>query len=217
MPNKSVSFRSSFRTAALMTAACSVLALGACGHGGKEKRPKSTTPVVGNRTSILGSNQIVKVDDTIATISVTLPAPANNTDWAQPGGDSSKAIGNVALGDTLSQAWSASISGGGKRARLASPPVISGGKLYVIDTNATVTAFDAASGSKLWTASVGEGGKSSNAEFGGGVSVGGDRLYVTTGVGDVAALSAADGKEIWKKRPGGPLRGSGTVANSTLR
>ncbi|MET0364398.1 MAG: PQQ-binding-like beta-propeller repeat protein [Sphingobium sp.] len=194
-----------------MAVGCSVLALGACGGG--NKRPKSTTPVLGNRASILGSNQVVKVDDTISVIPVTLPAPTTNADWAQPGGDASKAIGNVALGDTLSQAWSTSIAGGGKRARLASAPVISGGKLYVIDTDARVTAFDAASGSKLWTAAVGAGGKSSNAEFGGGVSVAGDRLYVTTGVGDVAALNAADGKELWKKRPGGPLRGSATVAN----
>ncbi|HEX7874140.1 MAG TPA: PQQ-binding-like beta-propeller repeat protein [Sphingobium sp.] len=194
-----------------MAVGCSVLALGACGGG--NKRPKSTTPVLGNRASILGSNQIVKIDDTISVVPVTLPAPTPNADWAQPGGDASKAIGNVALGDTLSQAWATSITGGGKRARLASSPVISGGKLYVIDTEARVTAFDAASGSKLWTTSVGAGGKSGNAEFGGGVSVGGDRLYVTTGVGDVAALSAADGKELWKKRPGGPLRGSATVAN----
>ncbi|HEX7854678.1 MAG TPA: PQQ-binding-like beta-propeller repeat protein [Sphingobium sp.] len=193
---------------------CSVLALSACGHGGKGKRPKSTTPVIGNRASILGSNQVVKVDDTISVVPVTLPAPVNNTDWAQPGGDSSKAMGNVALGETLHQAWSAAISGGGKRARLASSPVISGGKLYIIDTDATVNAFDAASGRKLWTASVADkDSKSSGAEFGGGVAVGGDRLYVTTGVGDVAALNASDGKQIWKKRPGGPLRGSGTVAN----
>lgn len=214
MRSKSAFPRSSVRGAALLLMGCGVLALGACGHGGGGKRPKAATPVIGNRASILGGNQVVKVDDTLSVIPVTVPAPTPNADWAQPGGDSSKAVGNVALGETLHQLWTASISGGGKRARLASPPVISGGKLYVIDTNATVTALDATSGRKLWTASVAEkGGSSSSAEFGGGVSVGGDRLYVTTGIGDVAALNVVDGKQIWKKRPGGPLRGSGTIAN----
>jgi outer membrane protein assembly factor BamB len=216
MPNngKSGFLRSSTRSAAFALMGAGALALAGCGHSSGSKRPKSSTPVIGNRASILGSNQVVKVDDTISVIPVTVPAPTANADWSQPGGDSSKALGNLALGDNLHEAWVTSISGGGKRSRLASSPVISGGKLYVIDTDATVTAFDAGNGKRLWTASVAEkGGSSSNAEFGGGVSVGGDRLYVTTGVGDVAALNAADGKQIWKKRPGGPLRGSGTVAN----
>jgi outer membrane protein assembly factor BamB len=190
---------------------CGILSLAACGGGGK--RPKSTTPVLGNRASILGGNQIVTADDAIAALPVTLPAAIANSDWAQPGGDGNKAMGHVALGDSLHEAWSQSIQGGGKRARLASEPVVSGGKLYVIDTDATVHAFDAATGARLWTASVRTKGDKTHAEFGGGVSADGDRLYVTTGVGDVAALDAANGKEIWKKRPGGPLRGSGTVAN----
>ncbi|MCE7797930.1 PQQ-binding-like beta-propeller repeat protein [Sphingobium sufflavum] len=194
---------------------CSVLTLAAC--GGRGNKPKSTTPVLGNRTSILGGNQLVVVDDSVANTPVTLPAPTTNADWAQPGGDSSKAMGHVALGESLNQAWSTSIAGGGKRARLASSPVISGGKLYVIDTNATVSAFDAKSGARLWTSSVRDkDGKGNNAEFGGGVSVGGDRLYVTTGIGDVAALNIADGSQLWKKRPGGPLRGSATVANGHI-
>jgi outer membrane protein assembly factor BamB len=203
------------RAATILLIGASVLSLAACGHGGN-KRPKSTTPVLGNRTSILGGNQVVAVDDTVATTPVALPAPVTNADWAQPGGDPSKAMGNVALGESLSQAWSTSITGGGKRARLASSPVISSGKLYVIDTNAEVHAFDAATGAKLWSRTVIEKGNSSNSEFGGGVSVGGDRLYITTGVGDVAALNAADGAVLWTKRPGGPLRGSATVANGHI-
>ncbi len=220
MPNKSGSRHSPMRPTTMRMAAaaligCSMLSLAACGHGGKH--PKSTTPVVGNRTSILGSNQVVNVDEGVANTPVTVPAAAPNADWAQPGGDSSKAMGNVELGENLSQVWSQSIAGGGKRARLASSPVISGGKLYVIDTDATVHAFDAKTGSPLWTSKVAEKGtNSASAEFGGGVSVGGDRIYVTTGLGDVAALNASDGSQLWKKRPGGPLRGSATVANGHI-
>lgn len=216
MPNKSAFLSSSFRAASVLLLGAGLVSLAACGHGGGNKRPKSTTPVIGNRTSILGGNQVVAVDEAVSSRPVALPAPITNADWAQPGGDAAKAIGNVGLGESLSQAWSTTIAGGGKRARLASAPVISGGKLYVIDTDAVVHAFDAASGAQLWSHGVTAKGDSSHSEFGGGVSVGGDKVYVTTGVGDVAALNAADGNELWKKRPGGPLRGSATVANGHI-
>ncbi|MET0239411.1 MAG: PQQ-binding-like beta-propeller repeat protein [Sphingobium sp.] len=188
-----------------------MLTLGACGRG--EKRPKSTTPVLGNRTSILGVDQVVKIDETVGNLPVVLPAATPNADWPQPGGDASKSMGNVMLGENLQQVWTQNIPAGGNRARLASEPVISGDKLFVIDTEATVHAYNAVTGAQLWTSSVRAKDDNRKAEFGGGVSAADDRVYVTTGVGDVAALNASDGKELWKKRPGGPLRGSATVAN----
>lgn len=213
MPNKTGLPALTLRGATTLLLGVSLVTLAACGHRGGERRPRSVTPVLGNRTSILGNNQAVAVDEALANTPVTLPAAVTNTDWAQPGGDAVKTMRHVALGETLNQAWTATIAGGGKRTRLASSPVISGGKLYVIDTNADVHAFDAATGASLWTRSVHEQGDRTHAEFGGGVSVAGERVYVTTGVGDVAALNAADGTILWKKRPVGPLRGSATVAN----
>ena len=194
------------------------LALAGCGVlGSKKGGPK--TPVAGERSSILGANEIVEPDEALAAVSVTLPPPVANADWPQPGGDAAKAIGNVALGSAPVEIWSASIAGSSTRARLASAPVVSGGKLFVIGTDATVTAFDATSGARLWSRSIratsgDEGSKDGRkVVFGGGVSVEGDRVYASTGIGDVVALNAADGNQIWKVRPGGPLRGSPTLAN----
>ncbi|WP_223262711.1 PQQ-binding-like beta-propeller repeat protein [Sphingobium sp. SCG-1] len=185
--------------------------LGGCGIiGGKKGGPK--TPVVGKRTSILTTEQGVEVDPTLAEVAVTLPEPAPNDEWSQPGGNQSKAMGNVALGASPSQAWSANIAGSTPRARLASSPVISGGKLFVIDADARIIAMDAQTGARLWqTAMPAEG--NGRSLFGGGVSVVGDRVFASTGVGDVAALNVADGAIVWKKRPGGPLRGAPTLAN----
>jgi len=197
----------------LILIGCSVAALSACGIIGGSKKPQSTTPVVGNRSSILGSNQVIEVDPAIATVPVALPAPETNADWPQPGGGATKAVGNVEIGRNLGRLWTQNIAGGGKRARLASEPIISGGRVFVIDTNATVHALDARTGASIWTASVQTGNDNRKAEFGGGVSTDGDRVYVSTGVGDVAALSFADGKQLWKVRPGGPLRGAATLAN----
>jgi outer membrane protein assembly factor BamB len=196
----------------LMTATMVALLAGCGIVGGKKGGPK--TPVIGNRVSILNNEQGVEVEAALADVPVTLPAPYVNDAWSQPGGDPSKAMGHVSLGGSPSQVWTASIAGSTPQARLAASPVVSGGKLFVIDSEARVIAFDAASGSKLWqTVLPAEGKGNGRALFGGGVSVLGDRVFASTGVGDVAALNAADGAIVWKKHLGGPLRGAPTLEN----
>lgn len=191
-----------------------VTALAGCGIVGRgDKGPK--TPVLGNRVSILSPNAGAEADTALAGIPVDIPASYVNTEWAQPGGNSSKSMGHVALSATPRQIWSASISGSSPKARLGASPVIKGGKLFVIGTDGTVSAFDAASGARLWSTGVG-GRKSSATTFGGGVSVGDDRVFVTTGAGEVAALSSANGSVAWKKNLTTPLRGAPTLFGGQL-
>ncbi len=188
------------------------LALGGCGSmKGKKGGPK--TPVQGERTSILGGIDAITADEALASVAVTLPSPVTNADWAQPGGDASKAIGHVTLGAGTSTIWSGTIAGSSPRARLASAPIVAGGKLYAIGTDAVVSAFDAKTGARLWARDVRAKDDKGKVVFGGGVSIDGDRLYASTGIGDVVALNANDGSQLWKVRPGGPLRGSATLAN----
>ena len=198
---------------AVTMAALVALLAGCGGVGGKKGGPK--TPVVGNRVSILSNEQGVEVEPTLADVPVSLPAPYVNDQWAQPGGDPSKAMGHVSLGGSPARVWTASIEGSSPQARLAASPVVAGGKLYVIDAGAHVIAFDAKTGAKLWQTSLPSEGNG-RALFGGGVSVLGDRLFASTGIGDVAAINAADGAILWKKRPGGPLRGAPTVENGHI-
>ena len=70
--------------------------LGGCGlFGGRGP----TTPTVGERIPVLGTEGQVEVDPALADVPVTVPGPFVNTDWAQPGGNASKSVGHVALGD----------------------------------------------------------------------------------------------------------------------
>lgn len=184
--------------------------LGGCGIFKGSGKPK--TAIVGQRVAILSSETGIDVDPALAAVAVVLPAAAANDAWTQPGGNASKSMGHLALGATLSTAWTAKIAGASKETRLAAAPVVADGKLFVMDTAARLHAFDAASGARLWSVQFGEGGKNAAALFGGGVSVDGAFLYATNGLGDVAALKVADGGIVWKKRPGGPLRGAPTVA-----
>ncbi len=181
--------------------------------GGKEEK---TTPTIGKRIDILGTEADSKADANLTNISVILPPAQSNADWAQPGGNASKAIGHVELGQGLVRTWTASIAGGTNRARLGASPVVSGGKLFAVDTDGQVVAFDATSGARLWRSAMDIKKDGRPSAFGGGASADGDMVYATNGVGDVSAIKAATGEILWQKRPAGPLRGAPTLSNGNL-
>ncbi len=177
---------------------------------------KKTTPTIGNRIDILGTEANTDADPNLTGISVILPAAEVNAAWPQPGGNAAKSPGHVALGQGLTRVWTAKVAGATPRARLASAPVVSDGRLYVIDTDARVSAFDATSGAKLWSTMLDVQGDGKPSLFGGGVSAAGETVFATNGVGDVAALKSDTGAVLWKKRPAGPLRGAPTISNGNV-
>lgn len=194
-------------------AMAALVALSACGifKGGDKK-----TPVLGQRVPILAAETSIVADPTIAEVQVVLPAAAPNEAWSQPGGNAAKALGHLALSETPARVWTARIPGTSGRTRLAAAPVVANGTLFVMDTEGTVHAFDAATGARRWQLSTVKNNENSRAAFGGGVSVEGARVYATNGLGDVVAIDAAAGSEVWRKKPGGPLRGAPSVWEGNL-
>lgn len=198
-------------TAVSMLAGCNVL------NRGGPRGP--VTPTVGERVPVLGREGQVEVDPALADIPVTVPMAVTNPDWPQPGGNAEKVMIHVALGDSLSQAWSVSIGeGSSTRARLAAEPVVAGGRVYTIDTRATVRAFNADTGTLVWERQVRGENSPRETLFGGGVaaSLEDGRVYATNGAGDAAALNAATGEIVWTVKPGGPLRGAPTVVPGAI-
>jgi outer membrane protein assembly factor BamB len=190
-----------------LTGGCGVLR----GHHGP------ATPTVGQRIPVLTADAAAEADPTLADVPVTVPPPAANADWPQPGGNASKSIGHVALGDSPAQVWSVSIGEGDSVAgRLASEPVVADGRVYTIDTQARVRAFDAATGALIWEHQVRAENSPRETLYGGGVSYDSGHLYVTNGAGDAAALDAATGNQLWMVKPGGPLRGAPTIGNDKV-
>ena len=190
---------------------CAVLD-GMRGDAGK----KNNTPTVGSRVAILGTERDTDIDPALANVAVTLP-PANiNEAWAQPGGNASKSPGHVELSQGLKRIWTASVTGANPRARLAASPVMSDGRLYVVDTTARVTAFDANTGAQIWSNALEVKNDGKSSRYGGGVSATATNIFATNGVGDVASLAADTGALVWKKRPAGPLRGAPTLSNGNL-
>lgn len=192
------------------------LAIGASGcNTFRKKTPK--TPVIGERIAVLTSENEVAVDLATAAIPMVLPAAVENSEWSQSGGNAAHSMGHVALGTSLGQAFVVSAGRGATATqRLASPPVVSGGRVFTIDTMGTVRAFDATAGSLAWAVQTPTERGNESSLYGGGVAVAGGRVFATNGLGFVVALDSATGGQLWQARPGGPLRGAPTVAGDSL-
>jgi outer membrane protein assembly factor BamB len=193
-----------------LSAAAILATLGGCGIFGSNG-PKGT-PTVGTRIPVLTAEAAVEADPELADVPVTLPPAEVNADWAQGGGSASKSMGHVALGTAPTPAWSVGIGqGSSQNARLAAAPVVGGGRVYTIDSQAVIRAFNPDNGSVVWQHQLTSAQASGRTHFGGGVSFDGGRVYAVNGAGDAAALDAATGAVVWQVRPGGPLRGAPTI------
>ena len=197
-------------------AAAVLLTIGGCSGGLFKSKPK--TPVLGNRVPILSTEAGAQADAAMASIAVSLPPATVNAAWTQPGGSASKSMGHLALGTSLSRAWSVKIAGSTGRARLAAQPVVADGRVYLVDIDAVVTAYSADTGTKIWSTAIPEKDEKRTrpSRFGGGVSYVDGKVFATSGLGDVVALNAADGALLWRVKPGGPLRGAPGVSNGLL-
>ena len=186
-----------------------------CASGPFKKKPPAK--VLGERVAVLVNEADIEIDPATAAIPMSLPAAAVNDSWAQSGGNARKSVGHVALGNALGVAWTASIGeGSSTKGRLGGGPVVADGKVFTIDTNGTVRAFDAAGGSTLWSARFGDPGKNASSLYGGGVAYDNGRVYATNGLGYVAALDAGSGAAVWTVRPGGPWRGEPSVDGAAV-
>lgn len=190
-----------------------VLATSGCGMF--KGRPK--TPTVGDRVPVLAFETKLEADPALAEAPVTLPPAIPNSDWPQPGGGPTKAPGNLVLPPNLTELWQSSIgSGSSKTRRLSSAPVVADGRVFTIDTTATVRAFEVGTGRAVWQAVIVREDEGERIAFGGGVSTGGGRVYATSGYGVVQAFDATTGKPLWRTELGAPLRGSPAVAGDRV-
>ncbi len=172
-------------------------------------------PVPGTRIAVMATQNSLAADPAHAR-KVTLPPPATNPDWAQAGGVPSHDMEHPALGAALKTAWSAGIgSGGGYRRKLTAQPIVIGGRVFAMDSDAVISAFDSRTGSRAWDLDTkAEDDRSTN--IGGGIAADGATLYAATGRGDVLAIEAATAKIVWRRNIGLPARAAPTIAEGKL-
>jgi outer membrane protein assembly factor BamB len=172
-------------------------------------------PLPGTRIDVMPFNNGLQMGSA-APRRVTLPPPAMNAAWPQAGGVASHDMEHLALGARLADAWTARIgTGGNYRRKLTAQPVIAGGRVFTMDADGVVSAFDAASGGHGWTLST-ETEDNRSTDVGGGVATDSGFVYAATGRGDLVAIEAATGKIRWRKSLGTSARSAPTIADGKL-
>ena len=185
--------------------------LGACSSPTEWFGDKEDPPLPGDRISVLLHQRTLSPDPELADVQILLPAPTPNDDWPQSGGYPNHAMHHMQVPENLAKAWSVDIgSGSGDDERLASSPIIAGGRVFVMDSGSVVSAYDAANGERLWETDLTP-EEEDEGHISGGIAFDGGRLFVSTGFAQVIALDAGTGGEIWRQPVSGPARAAPTV------
>jgi outer membrane protein assembly factor BamB len=199
--------------AALGASGCSTLGHLNPFHG---KAPKETA-AEGERISIVPADQRLEAADALKGVDFALPAPVVITDWPLPGGTPEQSVAHVDAAPNLSVAWRRGIGkGSGRGFYLTAPPIAVGGRIYVMDAEASVSAHDAQTGSQIWRTNIRPGGKRDREGFGGGLAFADGKLYVSSGFREVVQLDAATGAVGWRTRTEQPIHAAPTVANGRV-
>jgi outer membrane protein assembly factor BamB len=216
------------RLLALALIAASAVSSTACSSGpaswifgasDKDKKGEENAPAEEERISILALEETLEADPRLAGADVALPPSYKNVSWPQPGGEADHTLHHLEAPATPSVAWRSDVGAAGDRAILTSPPIVADGKVYILDAEARVSAFDEASGARLWRAELTPRIKEkfrireilsrpnpAEIGFGGGVAYDDGKLFVTSGFGFAAALDAASGDELWRYETDAPAR-----------
>ena len=186
------------------------LALGGCGAldwlGDEAKKP-----IVGKREPILAATRGLTID---SPEGVSVPPPVRNTEWLQPGGTPAHSGGNFAGG--LTKVWTRSIGAGGDyRTRVTAVPLVLGNRVFTMDTDGVVCAFDIGHGSRIWR-TVTKAKKAHSSNVGGGISIDGGIIYAATGRAEVMAIDCSSGKILWRAPMPSPARSAPTIVNGSL-
>jgi len=194
------------------------------------------------RISLLSAEESLTPSGEIAPGDIRLPEAYVNADWPQPGGNTVHAMQRPITDGQHTQLWVRDIGdGSSKKGRVLASPVVAGGKIFVMDGENQVGAFDANTGEFIWRhkvkveaiAKTREGranifervtnpfnfrdsGGRDDESVGGGIAATDGKIFVTSGLGVVEALDAQTGQSVWRKRLATPLHSAPTVSNGRL-
>jgi outer membrane protein assembly factor BamB len=189
-----------------------LLALPACSDDDKP-------PLEGERISVLELQNALEPDDAaLSAQGLVTPEPWRNEFWPQAGGYPNHSMQNLALNTgALKRVWSADIgTGTTDELPLTAQPIVADGKVFTLDTESQLSAFDAKTGKNIWRVNVGKKKEKDDPVISGGVSFGGGVLYVTNGYDEVLALKPADGSVFWRKKIGAPSRSAPTILDQRV-
>ncbi len=194
------------------------LALGGCSTISKVgsispfHKKGSTRKIEGVRIPIIAPNDQLAVSDTLKGQDFFLPPPAPQTDWPLPGATPAQSVENVDAAPNFSIVWRKSFGiPSSRRHHVTAPPISAGGRIFVMDGVAMVSAHDARTGATVWRTNIMPKSKRDHEAWGGGLAFDNGRIFVSSGFREVVALDAASGALVWRSRTDAPVHAAPTV------
>lgn len=169
-------------------------------------------PLEGERISVLELQKSLEAEAPVLEENVIEIPPAwRNEFWPQAGGYPNHSMQNLELSNELKTFWRADIGkGNSKGLPLTAQPVVVDGRVFTLDTESMLSAFNVNNGNMLWRQDV-----SSEQEdepvIGGGIAFSAGALYVTNGFNEILSVNPANGDVLWRKKLPAPARAAPTI------
>lgn len=206
------------KTKTVLTLSLASVLLIACGKGelildGPRFDVRDSVPSIGE------NGEIPQTENALAAVegrSFNAPAQVNHTEWTHRNGSAAHQIAHPALGSALSQIWSVNIGqGNGRKARITSDPVVSGGRIFTLDSASQVVATGS-DGATLWSRKLIPVTDKDADASGGGLAFGDGLVIAATGFGELFAIEPTSGEIKWRQKLEAPITSSPTVANGLV-
>ncbi|WP_420897388.1 PQQ-binding-like beta-propeller repeat protein [Brevundimonas fluminis] len=169
----------------------------------------------GERIPVIEFDQALAPSAALAGRDFFLPGPQAVAAWPNPGGTADNAVEHVIAGQNFQIAWRRNIgAGAGRTSQVMAPPVAEGGRVFVLDGEAAVSAVDARNGGQIWRVNLRPEGERGG--FGGGVATAGGKVFVSSGYRTMTALDAATGAVVWQSPVDVPIHGAPTVSGARV-
>ncbi len=176
-----------------------------------------TPPLEGERISVMELQKTLEPDDPVLEAQGLLTPPEwMNEFWPQVGGYPNHSMQNLALSAKLERVWTADIGDGATdELPLITQPIVVDGRIFTLDTESNLTAFDIKDGDKLWRTEV-MAENEDDPVISGGIASSGGLLYVTNGFNEVLAVKPTNGAIVWRKAIPAPSRAAPTIMNNRV-
>ena len=188
-----------------LVAVAALVALSGCATVQKiTKRPNPEDRAIasqGQRISIVAFDQKLSPSKSLKGIGYYIPDATTVASWPVAGGPADQPVQHSNAAKNFQVAWTKPIGAASKgETQVLAQPVSDGQRVYTLDGEARVTAFDVATGATVWSVDLNPKLKRDKEGFGGGLALTSDgKLFVTSGYRFIDALDAATGAKIWEK------------------
>lgn len=175
-------------------------------------------PLEGDRVSVLEYTEALEPDNAVLEAEGLVTPPVwKNEFWPQAGGYPNHSMQNLALTEgPLKKIWSADIGEGStSQIPLNAQPVLVDGRIFTLDTESYLAAFDVSTGKQLWRRNAGPVAED-DPVITGGIAYASGVLYVTNGESEILAVKPDTGDIIWRRKIPAPSRAAPTVMDGRV-